>query len=442
MNPIDYSSAFGDSQGPLQAFNQALAGGLGIRQNVMQQEQKQLAFDRQKQFQTDVAQLGANPTPQGIARLSVIYPEHAEQFKKSFDMLAPEQQKAKISAVIPVYAAIQSGRPDVAVAKLRETADAMDGSGQKDEAARTRAMAELIEQHPETGSTTTGLLLASAMGPDKFAETFGKLGSESRAIAEAPADLAQKKALATKTGEEAKSAATVAKFAESKAISDLKLTDAHVKALAEDTEIKRQNMRIAAMNAALAGKKDAREERELQSKLADATAKRDLTVRERVADANSAAASMDNFLNTADRILAASVDKDGKPTSTLRAAAGPVDSRIPTVQQDVADLEALVETMGSQAFLSQIPSMKGLGALSNAEGEKLQSSLTNLSLKQSPSQLIANIKEAQRLILKGRSTLAKRTGVDLGIPDTPAAEPSAGDIEALVKKYTAPGRGQ
>jgi hypothetical protein len=79
--------------------------------------------------------------------------------------------------------------------------------------------------------------------------------------------------------------------------------------------------------------------------------------------------------------------------------------------------------------------MKGLGALTEAEGKKLQSSLQNLSLTQSPEQLTANVREAQRLILKGRKNLADRTGVPQGVPDTPAAQPAASEIDALLKKY-------
>ena len=85
--------------------------------------------------------------------------------------------------------------------------------------------------------------------------------------------------------------------------------------------------------------------------------------------------------------------------------------------------------------MAQIPKMKGTGALSEGEGKKLQASLQNFSLKQSPERLIDNMKEAQRLILKGRSNLAKKYGVPDAVPDTPAAAPSAGEIDALLKKY-------
>jgi hypothetical protein len=58
-----------------------------------------------------------------------------------------------------------------------------------------------------------------------------------------------------------------------------------------------------------------------------------------------------------------------------------------------------------------------------------------LSLKQSPERLIENVKESQRLILKARSTLSKKSGLPDTIPDTPAVQTNATDIDALLKKY-------
>ena len=48
---------------------------------------------------------------------------------------------------------------------------------------------------------------------------------------------------------------------------------------------------------------------------------------------------------------------------------------------------------------------------------------------------MANIKEAQRLLLKSRENLARKYGVPETVPDTPAVETSPGDIEALLQKY-------
>jgi GH24 family phage-related lysozyme (muramidase) len=60
----------------------------------------------------------------------------------------------------------------------------------------------------------------------------------------------------------------------------------------------------------------------------------------------------------------------------------------------------MIDTLGSQAFLSQIPNIKGMGQLSNAEGEKLQAALQNFTRKQSEKQFRDNLAEANRLLTK------------------------------------------
>ena len=140
--------------------------------------------------------------------------------------------------------------------------------------------------------------------------------------------------------------------------------------------------------------------------------------------------NIDTLLNTADRII-------GTPRGVVESATGPISSRMPTLSQDTADFESLIENLDAQAFLSQIPQMKGTGALSENEGKKLAAALQSLSLKQSPGQLVGNVKEMQRLMLKARKNLADKFGMPENVPDTPAAaqSTSAADIDALVKKY-------
>jgi hypothetical protein len=109
------------------------------------------------------------------------------------------------------------------------------------------------------------------------------------------------------------------------------------------------------------------------------------------------------------------------PLSVRQSATGPVASRLPTLSQDVSDFEGLIETLGAQAFLAQIPQIKGTGSLSENEGNKLQASLQNLSLKQSPQRLQENINEAVRLLTKARENIATRSGKAVPPPDLPAA---------------------
>jgi hypothetical protein len=119
------------------------------------------------------------------------------------------------------------------------------------------------------------------------------------------------------------------------------------------------------------------------------------------------------MLNTADRVL---------KNPSLDSVIGSIQGRLPAIASDEAnDAIALIDTLGSQAFLSQIPAMKGTGSLTEREGDKLQASLTNLSRTQSEQQFRYNLNEAQRLMLKARKNLSEKTGVPIGAPDRPNA---------------------
>lgn len=189
MDPIDYSGAFANIQSPVQAFTQGLQGGAALQQAQAEQAQQQAAMARKQQMQDDLSALSVSPTPQAIVQASLKYPELSEQFKRSLDMLTPAQQQAKIDAAGPVHAAALAGEYGIAAKQLRDQADALQNSGQDQEAMQTRAMADLIEQHPETATLTTGLLLARAMGPERYTKAFSDIGTEDRASDLAPAAL-------------------------------------------------------------------------------------------------------------------------------------------------------------------------------------------------------------------------------------------------------------
>lgn len=390
---------------------------------------KQAELARQQAFQADVGAIAANPTPSALASLMVKYPDVAEKLKTSYNALNEEQRNAKVGQASQVYAALRAGKPDIAQNLLSTQIDALRNSGMEQDAKNLQTLSDLIKVSPETATTSTGLFLASAMGADKFTENFSKLENERRAQAKEGAELSEAQAKAQK-------AATEAKFAESNAIMDITKKGWDITKLQEDIAIAKENARIAAAQVALSREGNALKRQELGLKVDEMKQKREETVRTKVADLESARSSIDNLLNTADRVLAT-------PYKIINGATGPINTRIPTTSQDTADFEELVATLGSQAFLAQVPTMKGLGALSDAEGKKLQSALQSLSLRQSPDRLIANIREAQRIMLKARKSLADRYGLPDNVPDTPAAASQGGagspNVDDIVKKYTGGG---
>jgi hypothetical protein len=412
MNPIDYTLHVAT---PFQSALQGYQAGAAIRNDGLQAQAQQVELQQQQaklqaaqQQQALLNQLAANPNAgaDDYTRVMTQIPALAENLSKVWKIKDASQQQTHSTNLLQWGAAIKSGQPQIAVQQMRDRADAMEAAGQDQEAAAVRANAGVLEQNPALAlGMIQAQLAASPLGKDA-AEALAKFGAEQRAGELHPAAV-------TKAGAEAQSAIVGAKFAESKAVQDLKLGAAQIEKMAADTEIARMNSRIAAMNAATSREGNDLKREELRLKLDEAVQKRDDKLREKVSTAEAGATNIDNMLNTIQRI---------QQNPRLNSVIGSIEGRLPDMGSDQsADAIALIETLGSQAFLAQIPNIKGMGALSNAEGEKLQSALQNLSRKQSETQFRANLNEASRLLMKGRENISKSTGVDIGKPDTPAA---------------------
>lgn len=438
MDPINYTGAFAGLQSPSESFVQGIQGGVGIQQVQAQQQQAAIAAQQKEQMQADLAALAANPTSQAIGQMSIKYPALSENFKRSFDMLEPAQKQSKLEHATQVYAALHNGEPAIAKQILTDQAAALRNSGNEPDAKAAETMAGLIDAHPQFAQTTAGLMISSAMGPEKFATTFAALGKESRDSAEAPADLRKKVADAGAAESEATTKAVTAKYADQQAVADLSKKGWDIKAIVEDIDYKKQSNRIAAMNAAANREGNALKREELRLKIDEAKTDRDNKVNEKTAKAESAAGAMDNMLNTIQRVLknpalndvVGSMEGAAWYPNQAVAMAGGLNP-LTTGGDERADAIALIETLGSQAFLSQVPTVQGMGSLSNAEGEKLQSALQNLSRKQSETQFRATLNEASRLVLKSRQNISKRYGVPLGAPDTPAVRTSRPPLESF-----------
>ncbi len=416
------------------AFSQGLQDGeqAVIQQQAlaMQQQQQQQAMRQQQQAMEAAARREAalqavinNPRPGAadFSRLMMLMPKESEALKRSWETLNTEQSQSRLADLSQWTAAIEAGRPDVAVNSMIAQADAIDAQAGKatPEGKALRAQADIVRADPKTAARVIlGPLLAAHPDGGKVLDNISKRTTEERAAELQPLKVRQEAADAT-TKE------VTAKYAERNALTDLEQKGWNIKALQADIDFKRQSTRIAAMNAAVAREGNDLKREELRLKIDEARSKLDGAVREKVATAEAGAANIDNMLNTVERI---------KRNPSLSDVVGSIEGRLPVIFSDeAADATALIETLGSQAFLAQIPNIKGMGALSNAEGEKLQAALQNLSRVQSAKQFRANLDEASRLLKKGRENLSRATGVPLGKPDTPAAPASRPPLDSFFK---------
>jgi hypothetical protein len=89
--------------------------------------------------------------------------------------LSESEQQERLGQAQRSYAATLQGRPDIAAKILNEAAVAYENAGRANDAKAMRDQAALVEADPNFSKTVSGLFLASAMGPEKFAQTFKDL---------------------------------------------------------------------------------------------------------------------------------------------------------------------------------------------------------------------------------------------------------------------------
>ena len=410
MGPIDYSLQ--GIQSPAQALMQGVQFGAGLSQLQAQRQAaeaqaaaQQAAINRQQQFQGALQSFFANPNRK-FEDLEGVLPFADKQQFEGLKLIAERMDKRTGDASKQFYgqllAAIEFD-PAQAKTMLDQRIEAEPNPQNKQALTVAR---NSLEIDPEMAANSIELIGGASFGKDWY-ESISKVREQRRAAAKFPFELVESEARANK-------AAVESKYAESKAVLDLQKAGWDITKLQNDIEVSRQNSAIALMNAQLGRESNDLKRQELQAKLQEAQDKRDSTIREKAADLEAARMNVDNMLNTATRILRT-------PRPVINAATGPISVRIPTTSAETADFEALVETLGSQSFLAQIPNIKGMGQLSNAEGEKLQAALQNFSLKQSPERLMENVREAQRLLSKARGNMSARAGLPESPPDVPAA---------------------
>lgn len=408
MGPMNYAL---DVQQPFQAALQGFQAGNAMRQVADQRAQAEQQQASQLAMQTDLA--AAAKDQRLLPGLMVKYPQLSEQLKRGWDVMSAEQQRGNMEHAAQVYAALSSGRPDVAQQTLRDRAAALRNSGDEQGAKTAEDMARWSEMDPESLKTSVGLRLAALPGGDKVIEGAVKLGTESRAAAQAPAALRKAEADATGAEAEAKTKGVTAKFAESNALKDLETKGWNIKALQADIDFKKQSSRIAAMNAAIAKEGNALKKQELQIKVDEAIAARDTKVRERTAEYETGQATLQDALNLLTEIRA---DPD-----TLAAAtgAGAWRGAIPGTKSRTA--AGKIEQLQNTLAASNLDKLKG--AMSDKDIAFLKNIASNLDRYQDEDKFAEELGKVENILIRSDQQLRQKFGAPKR--QAPSAEPSA-----------------
>lgn len=384
VSPIDYRlDVINPFQQAMQGFNQGTqiaANQQALAAQRAEEERKQQQYLAMQQQQKDMYEFSQNPNKNfnDFVTFTTRYPQLTEQYKKSWEIMDAGQRQQSLSTAAQVMSAIKSGSPQVAQDILEEQAKAYENSGQKESAFNMRRMKGLIQKDPSNIYTTLGLF-GSTVSPDEFAPMLEKMGSNERAEQKQPYELNQISANTAKT------------IAET---NDIPLA-------AEDrrTGVQNQGKKIEYDNQYNYDKlsQDQQQfydgldktERIEAAKLRASKAESSVQKVERLEKvenyANAAKQAADNAKNAA-RLAGLAKDYSGA-FSIARQVPG---NNFYTFAKDI-------ETLKSQVFLTQIEKMRGLGALTDKEGDAIRSSIASLDISQHPD-----------IVQKNLTTIAKQ----------------------------------
>ena len=177
VQPYNYMLNLPD---PTQSVLSGVQQGLQIATLMDERKAMQQQAAEQQRLQTALAGLGENPTTDSIAKIMLDFPALGDKFKGVYDVLDANEKEARVGQAQRVYSAITAGQPEVAMQILDESATAYENSNRPQDAKTMRDLAEVIKLNPETAAVSTGMFLANAMGPDKFAATFKALEEQRR----------------------------------------------------------------------------------------------------------------------------------------------------------------------------------------------------------------------------------------------------------------------
>lgn len=422
FGPIDYSS---NVETPFQAAAQGYQLGAGIRDDQFKQQQQQVALQQAAQQRQVVQALIANPAAgaKEFGDAAMVVPGLREHFKQAWEQRSAAQQESGLRDAGQVYAAVASGNHQVAIDMLTRRADSMEAAGapaQQIQAARTQA--QLIQAHPEFARAQIGLMLASVPGGDKVLSGATTVGTEARAQEQAPYDLAKKAA-------DARVAVVTAGNAPTKTV--LENEEGRQKILSAEAQ-----RRVADFNSQIGAANSETERGQLM--LA-----RDKFVAEQAGKQAAAGTDLqDQFdvitqgLNTA-KALRADLDDKWKWTG-VGAFSGKVRSLIPGT--DARDFRAKLETLKSQQFLAQAQKMKGLGALTEIEGAKIEKAVAALDADMSEPAFRTALSVIETNLAKGHAKLVAsgklpKNGGAFVMQHPVYGNVGDGDINRLMQQY-------
>lgn len=370
----------------------ALQGLSGIAGVFQQEKQAQ----RQKEFQQAYANAYASGDRGALRQLATQYPDQIESVRKGMGFIDEDQRNS--IGTLAAGARLASSSPEAMQSWLQNNAKELARVG-----VDPNNVAQMYQQNPSGFGEFVDHLGMAALGPIDYFNVQDKMAGR---------EIDRGRLAETIRSNQAGEALT----ARGQDI-QIRGQNISVQNAALSRKIQRAELQEKALDRQIARESDQLKLEELKQKQADVRQKAEIARADRQAAAQGAVDTFSTALDSLNEI---------EQSPGLSKAVG-IRSAFPTVPgSDAANFEARLDTFKAQTFLPMVQSLKGMGALSDAEGKKLSDAVGALSPKMSEKAFRDSIGKIRNQLESKLSTVKKQFDYQEPVQNTPGQQSPAG----------------
>ncbi|EPM4699153.1 phage DNA ejection protein [Salmonella enterica] len=371
-----------------------LAQGLGaVGQAIQQNEAAQRISDFQKAF----GQAYAAGDRDALRQLAATNPDQIETIRQGMGFVDADRNQAMGDMSARLNIAAAQG-PEAVMRELATHQNTLQQIGVSPEQAW-----QTYQQSPEGFTQLTDLIGMHAVGPEKYFDIQDKL-----------------------TGREidrGRLAETIRSNQAGEALQqrgqDITVRGQNISAqnAALSREIQRAELQDKVLDRQIARETNQIKLDELKQKQADVRQKAEIAKADRQAAAQGA---VDTFSTAIDSL------NEIEQSPGLSKAVGIRSAFLTVPGSDAANFEARLDTFKAQTFLPMVQSLKGMGALSDAEGKKLSDAVGALSPRMSEKAFRDSIGKIRNQLESKLSTVKKQFDYQESVQNMPGQQSPAG----------------
>lgn len=370
----------------------ALQGLSGIAGVFQQEKQAQ----RQKEFQQAYANAYASGDRGALRQLATQYPDQIESVRKGMGFIDEDQRNS--IGTLAAGARLVSSSPEAMQSWLQNNAKELTRVG-----VDPNNVVQMYQQNPSGFGEFVDHLGMAALGPIDYFNVQDKMAG--REI------------------DRGRLAETIRSNQAGEALQqrgqDITVRGQNISAqnAALSREIQRAELQDKVLDRQIARETNQIKLDELKQKQADVRQKAEIAKADRQASAQGAVDTFSTALDSLNEI---------EQSPGLSKAVG-IRSAFPTVPgSDAANFEARLDTFKAQTFLPMVQSLKGMGALSDAEGKKLSDAVGALSPKMSEKAFRDSIGKIRNQLESKLSTVKKQFDYQEPVQNAPVQQSPAG----------------